>query len=303
MKIVVTQDQELSDVQKERLDSLGDVTYFDTFPSSPAEYLERVKDVDIICSGTSGLKDAFRELKNQYVTVSFVSVAFVDLNVLTKNNVRISNAPGVNRHAVSEWILFMSLLATRDFNHYVNQTDDLRRDGKLPSAGPGLARRNITILGNGNVGRQVARVFEAMDATVRIFKRDDDLCQSVRDADLVIDTLGSNSLTTKLLDSRFFSAMKVGSSFITVSRQEIVDENALFAALDNGHISQAFSDCGASLGADTSDPYYRTLIAHPKITATPHIAFNSQMSHVLGNDVMIDNVDAWIQGKPQNLLN
>jgi hypothetical protein len=77
-KIVVTNNHNFTTEQKKRLDSLGDVTYYDALSNNAEEYLEWVKGADIICSGTDGLRDAYPRLKDVYVTVGFVSVAFVD---------------------------------------------------------------------------------------------------------------------------------------------------------------------------------------------------------------------------------
>lgn len=301
-KIVVTNNQNFTDEQKQRLDDLGDVTYYDTLPGTAEEYLRRVEGVDVICSGTDGLKDAYAQLKDVYVTVAFVSVAFLDLNVLKKNNVTLSNAPGSNRHAVSEWILGMMILLMRDLHGAINRREAFRKDGNLPPITPGLAGKNITILGQGNVGKRVGELAASFRMHVTYFARGDVLEQSVRDADIVVDALSSNPSTVKLLDEKFFHAMKQGSYFITVSRSEIVDEDALLLALDDGRLRGAASDCSGILVGDTNDPYYEKLLAHPKILVTPHVAYNSEMSRQMGADMMIDNVEAWLQGKPQNLV-
>lgn len=303
MKIVVTNNQHFTVEQKERLESLGDVTYYDDLPKDGEEYLKRVEEADIICSGTAGFKDAYNKLKDVYVTVGFVSVAFVDLEVMKNNNVLVSNAPGINKNAVSEWIMWMVGCVLRDFDNYLNTTKNLRDFDALPPVFPGFADRNITILGYGNVGKQTAKLAEAYGMSVTFFKRGDDIKESVKNADIVIDTLSSDPTTEKILNKDFFNSMKEGSSFISVTRSEILDEDALIEALDNGKLYRACLDCGGIMVGDTSDSYYKKLLAHPKISVTPHIAYNSTKSFEMGNNVMIDNVEAFIKGNPQNILN
>jgi len=301
-KIVVTNNQDFSEEQKQRLESLGEVTYYDTLPKDGAEYLDRVKGADVICSGTAGLQDAYQQLKDVYITVAFVSVAFVDVNVLKKNNVTISNAPGANRHAVSEWIMAMTTLLMRNLPDALNREETYRHDGSLPPITPGLAGNKITILGQGNVGKRVGELAEVYGMQVSYFKRGDDLNASVKNADVVVDTLSSNTTTHRLLGAGFFSSMKQGSYFVTVTRDEIVDEDAMLEALDNGRLSGVASDCGGILVGDTEDPLYQKLLAHPKVLVTPHISYNSEMSRKMGANIMIDNVEAWINGKPQNVV-
>lgn len=302
-KIVVTNNQDFTDEQKKRLNKLGKVTYFDAIPKNAEEYLTRTKDADVICSGTAGLKDAYKKLKDVYITVGFVSVVFVDLDILKKNNVKISNAPGANQHAVAEWIVWMMILAMRNFDDYLNLNKSLRQEGSLPPLNPGLTGKKLTILGRGNIGKRVGKLAEAFDMEVCFFKRGDDLYESVKDADIVVDVLSSNPSTKKLLDKHFFEAMKKQSSFITVTRSENLDEEAMLNALDAGLLNRAFTDCGGILVGDTDDLYYQKLLEHPRVYVTPHIAYNSEMSSKMGNDIMIDNVEAWLNGKPQNILN
>lgn len=302
-KIVVTNNQDFTVEQKQRLESLGDVTYYDTLPASGEEYLGRIKGADIICSGTAGLQDAYAELKDVYVTVAFVSVAFVDLEVLRKNKVTISNAPGANRHAVSEWIMAMTTLLMRNMYDAINRKETYRKDGSLPPITPGLAGNKMTILGQGNVGKRVGELADAYGMQVSYFKRGDDLFALVKDADVVVDTLSSNPSTSKLLDDKFFGAVKQGSYFVSVTRSEITDEGAMLEALDEGRLAGAATDCGGILVGDTEDPLYQKLLNHPKVLVTPHISYNSEMSRKMGADIMIDNVEAWINGTPKNVLN
>lgn len=302
MKIVVTNNQSFTEDQRKRLNDLGDVTYYDYIPQSAEEYLERIKGADIICSGTAGLQDAYSQVKDVYITVGFVSVAFVDLDVLRKNNVILSNAPGVNRHAVSEWIMYMVLGLMRSFPNFVNSTEKFRKDGNLPPLTMGLASNKITILGQGKIGLRVGELAKNFDMQVAYFKRGDNIVEAVRDADVVVNTLSSNPSTAKILNEQFFSGMKEGSYFVDVTRSEITDEEAMLKALDDGHLAGAASDCGGILVGDTDDPLYQKLLNHPKVLVTPHVSYNTPMSMKLGADVMIDNVEAFINGKPQNVV-
>lgn len=300
-KIVVTNHQEFTKEQKQRLDLLGDVNYYESLPTGE-EYLQRIKGADIICSGTAGLKDVYSQLKDVYITVGFVSVSFVDLNVLKRNNVIISNAPGANRYAVSEWIIGMMIIMSRKLDVFLNCKESLRSDGKLPPLTPGLAEKSLTILGKGHIGSRVGDIAENLGMAVSYFKRGDDLYNSVKDADYVVNTLSSNPTSKNLLDAKFFSAMKDGSSFVDVTRSEIVDQAAMIQDLDSEKLSFVASDCGGILVGDTDDPLYRKLLNHPKAYVTPHISYNTPLSMKIGNDIMIDNVEAWIKGKPQNVL-
>lgn len=303
MKIVVTNNQDMTVQQTKRLDSLGDVVYYNSLPASAEEFLKRVEGADIICSGTAGLKDAYTNLKNVYVTVAFVSTAFVDAKLMRRNGVLLSNAPGVNRHAVAEWIIAMMLLLSRNLLDAIGRTESYRKNGALPPVHPGLAGCNLTILGKGNVGTRVAEVASSLGMHVSFYSHEDDLHTAVTNADAVVDALSENPTSHKLLNDDFFAAMKPGSIFVTVSRSAVLDEDALLHHINNGHLAGAASDCGGILVGDTDDPLYNKLLHHPRILVTPHIAYSTEMSVRIGVDVMIDNVEAYINGSPQNLVN
>jgi phosphoglycerate dehydrogenase-like enzyme len=196
----------------------------------------------------------------------------------------------------------MIILLTRDLYPSINRKETFRINGALSPITPGLAGNNITILGAGYVGKRVAELTSAFGMNVSFFKRGDDLYKSVKNADVVVDTLSSNPTTHKLLDEKFFNSMKQNSYFVSVTRSEIVDEDALIRALDAGKLADAASDLGGILVGDTEDPLYKKLLSHPKILVTPHIAYNSEKSRRTGADIMIDNVEAWINGKPQNVV-
>lgn len=63
----------------------------------------------------------------------------------------------------------------------------------------------------------------------------------------------------------------------------------------------AADDPGTFVG-DTSDLLYNDLLAHPKMVVTPHIAWNTEYEVLKSNTMMIENIEAWITGKPINLV-
>lgn len=116
--------------------------------------------------------------------------------------------------------------------------------------------------------------------------------------------LSANKTTAGLLSKDFFKEMKQGASFITVTREEIVNYDALINNLDSGHLHFAAADCGGALVGDTSDALYTKLKNHPRIFATPTYFLWFRKKQISWNLslLMIDNVEQWIAGAPQNLI-
>lgn len=300
MKIVVTEYLSLSEDQIERLKSLGEVKLYEQQASDPEEWLERVQGFDVICSSKYGLKQKVHELKNTFVSTPVVSLKWIDSKILQQNNVLVSNAPGGNKDAVSEWIIGMMINMIRNFPEYANNAE-LANAPRLPRR-KGISGLTACIIGAGNIGSQTGRVCEALNMKVKYFRRGDDLVAQVKDADTIINTLSLNETTKGLLDADFFKNLKKGAYFISVADRSIVDEEALMAALDSGALAGVA--VGGGVKADGGDnPDYEMLLQHPGILTTPsYIASNTLQAAQVANNIMIDNIEAYINGKPQNLV-
>lgn len=301
MKIVVTEDLSLSESQIERLKRFGEVKLYENQAVDADDWLQRVQGFDVICSSKYGLKQKVHELKDTFVSVPVVSLKWIDSKALEQNNVQVANAPGGNKDAVSEWIIGMVLQMIRKFPDYINNPD-LIDAPRLPRS-KGVSGLKVCVVGAGNIGSQAGRVCEALNMKVEYFKRGDDLFEKTKDADLIINTLSLNETTKGLLNESFFKSLKKGTYFISVADRSIVDEAAMIAALDDGILAGIAMGCGVK--ADGGDnPDYETMLQHPGILTTPsYIASNTLQAAQVANDIMIDNIEAYINGKPQNLVN
>lgn len=297
-KIVVTQPLDLTSSQKAGLEKLGDVTYFETRAENADEWLSRCQGAEVICTGVFGVREKYQELHNVYISLPFVNVGWVDRHVLAQNRITISNSPGCNRYAVAEWIIGMLLMVTRRLDHYTG-IEKLPFD-TMPEAGLGLDGKRVTILGKGNIGSIVGDVLTAFGARPQFFRRGDDLAARIKEADIVIDTLSVNPATDDLLNVRFFSNLKPGTIFITISAGRIVNLDDMFDALDNGTLSFVIHD--AQIPGDTSDPDYNRLRLHDRVFVTPHIGYNTQTSQRTANEMMIENIEAWTKGRPIRVI-
>ncbi len=299
-KIIFVKDLRLYKDQKRRLESLGDVVYHNESLETNEQWLERCKAANIICSGMFGLKsDKVYELNNVFISLPFVGFEFLDINKLKERNISVSNSPGCNKEDVVEWIVGMLLMHFRQLNT-LNRTKD--SDVKNLKASISLLNKNITILGNGHIGNHLKEFCKLFGMHVKMFKRGDDLKESVKNADIIANCLSINSSSKGLLDREFFNSLKKGSFFISIARQLTYDINALKEALDNEILIGAADEAASAAVGDIDDPNYLSLIEHPKILVTPHIAWNTDARLRKANDMMIDNIEAWINKKPINLI-
>jgi phosphoglycerate dehydrogenase-like enzyme len=298
-KIVVSQNMDLSPDQISRLKSLGEVKLYNDLANTPEDWLGRVKGFDIICTGKFGLRQKIYELKDVFLSLPFVGIGWLEKEKLNERNITVAYAPGCNKDAVSEWIVAMTINLLREFPAYI-RVNNLPKS-TLPERSVGLTGKEVTILGAGNIGTRVGEIFQDFDMKVSFFKRGDSLLVSVKDADVVVNTLSENPTTLGLLDSKFFEGLKKGAYFISITSPKIFDTDSLISALGKNLAGAAVDAADVQVG-DTYDPYYKKLLEHPKILVTPHIAYNSDTTSRVGNDMMIDNIEAYLAGKPTNLL-
>lgn len=153
------------------------------------------------------------------------------------------------------------------------------RAGRLPQGRMGLqlSAARLGIIGYGRIGQRLAEVALALGMRVSVadpFAKIDDpritqagFTEVLADADMVVCLAISDASTRHLFNAPAFAAMKAGARFINLSRGELVDEAALIAALDSGHLSGAAMDVG-SAPDQRPNPL---LAARADVVATPHI--------------------------------
>lgn len=301
MKIIVTEKFKLDPKQIERLKTLGEVVFLQNMAASKEESLKRLSNADIICAEAKPIAEVIYELKNKLISFPFVGVGWLDLKKLSENNVKIANAPGCNKVAVSEWITGMMIVLSRKFLKYIGIEEVIESD--VMESMPGLAGKKIVILGKGNVGSRIGKICEAFDMDVSYFKKGDNLMNAVQNADFIINCLAHNSETEGILNKDFFKHLKINSFFISITDTEIYDIDALIHALNSNQLSGAAID-PAGIGVfNTKGEIYQKLKQNPKIIITPHIAFHTDMTTKIANEIMVDNVEAWIKSKPINIVN
>lgn len=300
-KIVVTQDLGLSSNHIEKLKSFGDLTIYDELSKTPEEWLKRCQNADIIFTGKFWLKTGKTyELKNVFFALPFVGVWFFDKQKLKANNITVSYCPWCNKDAVSEWIIWMVINLLRDLPKMINNTTLSK--AVIPERTIWLTNKKITIIGKGNIGTRVWKVCEALDMQVNYFTRNDNLIESVGSSDVIVNTLSKNPSSENLLNKTFFNSLKKGSYFISITGASTFDTDAMLEALDNNILSKAAIDAWSIQVGDTSDLYYKKLLNHSKVLVTPHISYNTDTTNDVASEMMVQNIEAWLNKNPINIL-
>lgn len=158
------------------------------------------------------------------------------------------------------------------------------------------ARQRVLVLGWGEVGREVARVLQALGLPVQGWRRDGTpLHQALATADVVVNTLPLTPQTAGLLDAAALAALPRGAYLVNIARGGHVVEADLIAAVQSGHLAGAALDVQAHEPLPADDPLW----AVPGISLTPHIA--AQPDHATVAAQFLANLQRLRDGQP--LLN
>lgn len=196
----------------------------------------------------------------------------VDLQAAQQRNIRVSNTPEAPAQAVAELTLGLMLDSLRQIHH----TDRSVRAGEWPrTQGRLLAARTVGIVGLGHIGKRVAKLCQAFGA--KVVAHDPHLQQKPADvelvslnslleqADIVTLHLPYSSDTHHIIDATAIARMQPGTIFINAARGGLVDETALCAALNSGHIE------AAALDSFEQEPYQGPLRECKQAILTSHI--------------------------------
>ena len=261
------------------------------------EWLKQVEGADVVCSDGMFVAGNLERLHDVFITFPFVEIGSFDTDALARRNVMVANARGSNRDSVVEWAVFMALSLLRRFPDYVNADRELRFE-----RGESLSGKDVCVIGAGDIGSHLGKALEALRANVRYVTRDDDLMTAVEGCQLIVNSLSSTPSSAQLLDRGFFRALEPGSYFVTYVRPHTFDVKALLEALDDGILAGAAIDCDPQTPFDTANDYYRTLAAHEKVLATPHVAFATTQAGRQSLDTVVENIEAFANGRPRNVL-
>jgi phosphoglycerate dehydrogenase-like enzyme len=238
----------------------------------------------------------------------------LDVNALREHGIAAAYTPGGNATAVAEHTILLILAVLKRFVSAESGTRANRwPELDLASAGIGdLAGMSVGLVGFGACGRAVAERLGAFGVTIRYTARHRthrELEESLRASYLPLgELLGCSGIvslhvplndeTHHLMGECEFERMAPGSILINTSRGEVVDERALRAALERGHLRGAGLDVLESDGA-AGNPFADL----PQVIVTPHLAGASIASVARVMQMALVNISRyWQREQPLNLV-
>jgi phosphoglycerate dehydrogenase-like enzyme len=220
----------------------------------------------------------------------------LDIDAIARRGIRLGWTGGVNRRSVSELTLAFALALV----HRVPETSVGLRAGGWPKlVGHQLTGRTVGIVGCGFVGKDLVRLLAPFECRVLAHDIRDypDFYQAhgvepvslpdlLRTSDIVTLHVPLDRTTRGLLGEAELAEMRQGSFLINAARGGLVDEVALAAALDRGHLAGAACDVFA-IEPDASP----RLLGLPTFLGTPHIGASTQEAQLAMGRAAIDGLE------------
>ena len=288
------------------------------YQGSPAELAERIDGAEVLvvqgAPVTKEVVDAGRNLR--LVCCARGGPVNVDVDAVTARGLPLVNTPGKNAEAVADQTLAFLVMVARGFpraQRFLVEGNRLRDNWEgAKFIGSDLRRHTLGLVGYGNVGHRVAVRALAFGMTVIAFdpffdSEAHDEVELVETLDELLaraDFVSLHARATKenagLFDAEAFAKMKLGAFFVNTARETLVDEDALDAALESGHLGGAALDV---VHATQAGGRHR-LLRHENVVMTPHIGGATRETLLQGAEMIADEILRVARGEPpMNVVN
>lgn len=303
------------DLSWEPLNAFGTVT---VYPRSTADEVEpRAKDADIILTNKVSFTDSVFEClpRLKYLGILATGYNIVDLASAKRHGVTVCNIPAYSTDSVVQMTFAQILNITNRIDHYAL----INRQGRW-SSNPDfcywdtplveLSGKTLGIVGLGNIGMKVALLAKdfGMDVFAMTSKNSSELPAGIQKTTFegllgVSDVLSLhcplNDNTFEMINRRTIQMMKPGAILINTGRGPLVNEADVAEALTEGRLGAYGADVMCQEPPAADNP----LFSAPNAYITPHIAWASLEARSRLLDIAFENVRAFVQGKPQNVVN
>lgn len=285
--------------------------YYTTKETDQEKLLVRVKDADILMLANQPLSAAIIEQCHnlKMLDIAFTGVDHVGLEAARARGIVACNAAGYSTNAVAELTFGLAISAIRN----IVAVDVRCREGgtKDGLVGFELFGKTFGVVGTGAIGCRVAKIAQAFGCRVLAYSRTVkpelasegveyvDLDTLLAQSDFVSLHVPMTAATAQMINAASIAKMKDGAVLINCARGGVVDSEALAAALNSGKLAAA--------GIDVFENEPPLAVEHPLLHAkntvvTPHVAFASKEALETRADIVFANIDAFLAGKPQNLV-
>ena len=313
IKIVVPGDdppQIQNSAHLDRLDGRGEVTIHKDRPKNTLDKISRVAGAEIIMNTRGAVtwgEEEFSQLPDlKMITSCSIGTDMFDLEAAKAHEVIICNQPGRTAPVVAEHMFGLMFAVSKRAAYLTTEM----KNGRWPRHDNVMLQgKTLGIIGTGAIGAEMARLGRAigMNVIAWTFNPTDERAKALgvtfkpmdevlAESDVISVHVKLTDESTHLMGAAQFAKMKPNSIFLNGARGAVADTSALVDALNSGHLMGA----GVDVFEEEPAPSDHPLFACEHVILTPHCADMTPEGVDLLNGGAVDNVLAYLDGKPQN---
>ncbi|MTT32334.1 phosphoglycerate dehydrogenase [Terrilactibacillus sp. BCM23-1] len=280
-------------------------------PMTDQELKLYVPDVDAVIAGVDTWDDNIFQIAPKLRVISRFGVGIDNINLdqARLRGITVTNAPRLNANGVAELTIGLIFSALRNIP---NLNESTKKGYWERFVGNEISGKTIGLLGFGNIPQMVAKKMQGFDVNLCAYDKYPNfekakeyhvqmlsLDETLRSSDIICMHLPSIKETYHIMNKENFKKMKDKAYFINTARGALVDEQALYWALNSEKLSFAAIDVFEDEPVAKDNP----LFSLPNIVTTPHTAAETyQIYHDVGlltADAVIDVLEGKI---PLNIV-
>lgn len=284
------------------------------YAGNPQQLVDALEGVEALLVHGAPVTDAVLDASPRLKIVGIArgGPVNVDLAAASRRGIAVITAPARNADAVADLALAFMVMLARNMTGSIKFVSDGGRVGDSAFEGAQffgheLGGQMLGLVGYGNVGRRVASRAAAFGMSILVFDPYIDASQVEQPAgkiDRLDDLLAGADFvslharvtpeTVNFFDAQKFDRMKPGAFFINTARETLLDEQALYHALQSGRLAGAALDVLKPWPQDVANP----LVGLPNAIITPHIGGATHEAALRGVQILAAQIKCYQNGQP-----
>ena len=289
-----------------------DNDYVEHDATAPGEIVERLKGATVCITNKVPMRaETLAQLPDlKLIAVAATGTDIIDKAAAKEHGIAVVNIRNYAFNTVPEHVIGLMFALRRKIVEHANDVkagvwNRQRQFCYFDHEIRDISGSTLGIVGYGAIGKSIAKRAEGLGMKViayDVMPQDGlvDLPTILKESDVITLHAPLTQETRHMIGADELKAMKTSAILINTARGGLVDEAALAAALKAGEIA------GAGFDVLTEEPPKNGNVlldpSIPNLIVTPHVAWASREAMQILADQLVDNIEAFVGGKPQNVV-
>ncbi|MGB5418504.1 D-2-hydroxyacid dehydrogenase [Algibacter sp.] len=320
MKIVVLDGYTLNpgDLSWKGIEQFGDLLVYDRTGNNSVDIVKNIGDAEIVFTNKTPLtKEVLKQVPQlKYIGVLATGYNVIDVDTAKALGIQVANVPTYGTQAVAQFTMALLLEMCHNVGNHANAVNNGEWTKSLDfcfwnSPLIELDGKTLGIIGFGSIGQATAKIGQAFGLKILAYNRskkpelETETCKYVsldellKSSDIISLHCPQTEATEGIINKNNIDKMKDGVMIINTARGGLIVEDHLKDALNSGKVLGAAVDVVSTEPIKADNP----LLNAKNCIITPHIAWASKASRTRLMQTTVDNLKAYLEGNPVNVVN